>query len=161
MQLTRTHDMELVERLMRHPRVWPHLHDDGTPEDWKPIDHEAIYWMLVTVAGAPLGVFLVHPVNSFCFEMHTCLWPELWGVQAHRAALLLGDWVFSDTVCRKMITNVPAYNRRALRFAKAGGMRQEGINRASFMRRGEMLDQIVLGVTKEEWPPCQQQSQSR
>ncbi len=158
MKLTRTHDMALVECLMRHPQVWPHLHDDGTPEDWAPIDHDALYWMLVTEGGAPVGVFLVHPVNSYCYEMHTCLLPEAWGPTAGRAARLLGDWAFGETPCRKMITNVPAYNRLALRFAKMGGMRQEGTNRASFMRDGKMLDQIALGVTKEEWPPCPQQS---
>lgn len=159
MNLTRTHDMALVERLMRHPAVWPHLHDDGTPEDWAPIDHDSIYWMLLTVEGAPVGVFLVHPLNSYCFEMHTCLLPNAWGSPAGQAVKLLGRWVFGETACRKLVTNVPAYNRLALRFAKAGGLQQEGINRASYMHDGEMLDQIVLGITKEEWTSCQQQSQ--
>lgn len=158
MELTRTHDMELVERLMRHPRVWPHLHDDGTPEDWAPIDHDSIYWMVVTVEGAPLGVFLVHPVNSFCFEMHTCLWPELWGPEAAKAGQMLAAWVFTETECRKLVTNVPAYNRVARRFAIAAGGQQEGVNRASFMSNGVMHDQIFYGITKEEWSPCQPQS---
>ncbi len=156
MKLARTHDMAVVERIMRHPKVWPHIHDDGAPEDWAPTDHEALHWLLVSVGDEPQGVFLVHPINSYCFEMHTCLTPALWGAPAVQAAKLLGDWIFSSTACRKLITNVPACNRMALRFAKAGGMQQEGVNRASFMRGGVMLDQIVLGIKKEEWPSCQQ-----
>lgn len=152
--LTRTHDMALVERLVRHPAVWPHLLDDSTPQDWAPADNDAVYWMLVSVGGEPCGVFLVHPLNSHCFEMHTCLLPVMWGQRAARAAQLLLEWAFTKTPCRKMVTHVPVYNRIALRFALAGGMQQEGVNRKSFARNGEMIDQIALGITKEEWTPC-------
>ena len=157
MILGRTHDMALVASIMRNPAIWPHVHDDGTPLDWAPTDHESFYWMLVTLdSGAVGGVFLVHQVNSFCHEMHTCLLPEVWGQQAYEAGQKLAAWVFSELNCQKLITAVPAYNRLALRFAKRGGMQQEGINRASFMRNGVMVDQIMLGITKEELI-CQQQ----
>lgn len=151
--------MGLVERVVRHPAVWPHVHDDGTPGDWEPVDHEVMHWMLVQEGAEVLGVFLVHPVTSYCYEMHTCLLPEAWGPRAIEAARMLADWAFSQTPCLKLVTNVPEYNRLALRFAKAGGGKQEGINRASFMRDGKMLDQIVLGITKKEWLTCRQRSQ--
>lgn len=155
MILTRTHDMALVASIMSDPAIWPHVHEDGTPDDWAPVDHDGFHWMLVS-DGEPLGVFLVHAVNSSCNQMHTCLLPRSWGVQAKEAAQLLLAWAFEDTECRKMITAVPAYNRAALRFAKAGGMVQEGVNRQSFLRNGVMLDQIMLGITKQEWKSCQQ-----
>ena len=44
------------------------------------------------------------------------------------------------------------------KLAKAGGMVQEGVNRASFFRGGSMVDQIEFGITKQEWETCQQQS---
>lgn len=157
MILSRTHDMALVEVIVRNPAIWPHIHDDGTPEDWVPVDHDGFYWMLVTLPdGQTGGVFLVHAVNSHCYEMHTCLLPEAWGALAYEAGQKLAAWVFAELDCHKLITNVPAYNRLALRFAKRGGMQQEGINRASFMRNGVMVDQIMLGITKEELI-CQQQ----
>ena len=155
MILTRTRDMGLVGSIVAHPAIWPHIHDDATAE-FQPIpDHEAMHWMLVD-DGAPAGVFLVHAHNTVCYEMHTCLLPRTWGQQAKDAAQMLLRWAFEDTDCQKMITTVPAYNRPALRFAKAGGMSQEGINRASFMRNGELIDQIMLGITKQEWKTCQQ-----
>ena len=154
MILTRTHDMDLVRSIMSDPAIWPHVHDDGVTE-CEPIDHEGFHWMLVS-DGAPLGVFLVHAVNSVCFQMHTCLLPASWGMAAAKAAQLLLKWAFEETECQKMITNVPAYNRAALRFAKAGGMQQEGVNRESFLRNGALIDQIMLGITKKEWISCQQ-----
>lgn len=157
MNIERTHDMPLVALVMGHPRIWPHIHEDGTDEP-APQDHEALYWMQATTDEQQLvGVFLVHAVSSVCYQMHTMILPECWGEMATRAVQALGVWVFNETECRKMITNVPAYNRRALRFALAGGMTQEGINRASFMRNGVLVDQIMLGITIEEWKKCQQQ----
>lgn len=153
MMLARTRDMALVASIIRHPAIWPHIHDDGSSE-CELVDHDAVHWMLVD-DGAPAGVFMVHATNAVCYQMHTCLLPRIWGQEAAQAAQLLLTWAFTDTDCLKMITNVPAYNRAALRFAKAGGMQQEGVNRASYLRNGALIDQIMLGITKQEWT-CQQ-----
>jgi RimJ/RimL family protein N-acetyltransferase len=149
MNIERTHDMRLVREIMSDPAIFTHIHDDSVIE-CDPIDHEGFNWMLVS-DSAPAGVFLVHAMNSVCYQMHTALLPCIWGQDAANAAQMLLAWAFNDTDCQKMITAVPAYNRAALRFAKAGGMTQEGINRASFMRNGALIDQIMLGITKQEW----------
>ncbi|MGI4846166.1 MAG: GNAT family N-acetyltransferase [Janthinobacterium lividum] len=159
MKLERTRDMAVVRAIMSDPAIWPHIHEDGT-DVCDPVDHDGFHWMLVTDDSGPLGVFLVHARGEVCFEMHTCLLPRSWGVPAARAAQLLAGWAFNETPCRKLVTSVPAYNRRALRFALAGGMRQEGINRASYLRNNELIDQVTLGITKQEWL-CQQQSRSQ
>lgn len=153
MNLARTHDTDLVLSILSHPKIWPHIHDDGNKEAIA-VDVPALHWMLVS-DGEPAGVFLVHAHNSICFEVHTCLLPRTWGAQAAEAAQMLLRWAFEETNCQKMITNVPAYNRLALRFAKESGMTQEGVNRASFLKNGKLEDQIMLGITKKEWL-CQQ-----
>lgn len=157
MRVKRTHDMALVREIVTHPAIWPHSHEDGTSDEWQPEDSDAMMWMLVN-DPRPVGVFLVHPRGVQCLEMHTCLLPTVWGPAAAHAAQLLLKWAFQNGNCRKMVTSVPAYNRAALRFAKAGGMTQEGVNRASYLHNGEMIDQIMLGITKEEWLCRQQQS---
>ncbi len=157
MKIYRTRDMEIVRAIMSNPAIFPHIHDDSVTE-CDPVDHDGFHWMLVD-DGEPAGVFLVHAMNSICDQMHTCLLPRIWGTGAAWAAQLLLRWAFTETACQKMITAVPAYNRAALRFAKAGGMQQEGINRASFQRNGQLIDQIMLGITKQEWESCQQQYQ--
>lgn len=153
MKLERTRDMKKVAAILSHPAIFRHVGDDSVLS-CEPIDHDAFFWMLVT-EGEPIGVFLVHAHNSACYEMHTSILPQAWGEKAAIAAQMLLDWAFNGTPCKKMITAVPAYNRAALRFAKAGGMKQEGINRKSFLHDGELIDQIMLGITKKEWL-CQQ-----
>ncbi len=156
MKIARTRDMAVVRDILAHPMIFPHIHEDGTSEP-NPIDHDGFHWMLISDAE-PAGVFLLHARGSSCYEMHTCLLPRIWGAGAAEAAKLLGDHVFYDIGAHKLITNVPAKNRRALRFAQANGMRIEGTNRESFLLNGVMHDQIMLGMTKLEWTKCQQQS---
>lgn len=155
MRIERTHDMELVRQIMAHPQIFPHIHEDGTDEPC-PIDHEAFHWMLVS-DGEPAGVFLLHARGASCYEVHTCLLPRIWGAESKVAAALLIRHVFTSLEARKLVTNVPANNRHALRFAKASGMQIEGVNRASFLRNGVMEDQTMLGITLKEWISCQQQ----
>lgn len=141
--------MKKVAAILSHPAVFRHVGDDSVMA-CEPVDHEAFHWMLVT-EGEPIGVFLVHAHNSVCYEMHTSILPQAWGSKASKAAKMLLDWAFNGTPCRKMITAVPKYNRAALRFAKAGGMIPEGVNRKSFLHEGELIDQIMLGITRQEW----------
>lgn len=154
MRIARTHDMPLVRGILSHPAIWPYIHDDGVTEP-NPIDHEELYWLLVD-DGAPAGVFLLHPHNTVTYEIHTCLLPRTWGGQSREAAQLVLRWMFENTGCRKVITNVPADNPLALRFARRAGLKDEGVNRKSFLKNGVLLDQLVLGIMKEEWQ-CQQQ----
>ena len=153
--LARTHDMPLVAAIMGPPAIWPHIHEDGLEEP-APLDLDGFHWLLVA-DDAPAGVFLAYPRGAACWEVHTCLLPRTWGGGAAHAARLLLAHLFNTIGCDKVVTNVPAYNRAALRFAKASGMRAEGTNTASFLRNGVLEDQIMLGITRKEWL-CQQQS---
>lgn len=158
MKIERTHDMALVALILAHPQIFPHIHEDGTDEP-APLDHDGFHWMLVSDAE-PAGVFLAYQRGAACWEMHTCLLPRIWGEGANEAARLLGEYLFLTIGANKVVTNVPAPNRHALRFAKRNGMQIEGVNRASFLLGGVMHDQTMLGITKQEWL-CQQQSQQQ
>jgi RimJ/RimL family protein N-acetyltransferase len=147
--------MDVVREILAHPAIWPHIHDDGATEP-NPVDHESLYWLLVTDEQGPAGAFLLHAHNLVTYEVHTCLLPRIWGPKAKQAAQLGRAWMFANTPCQKIVTNVPQDNPAALRFAKRCGMTLEGVNRKSFLKNGQLLDQHVLGLTKEEWQ-CQQQ----
>lgn len=154
MKIERTRDMGLVYSILSHPKIFPFIHEDGISEP-APLDHDALHWMLIS-DDEPAGVFLVHARGALCFEVHTCLLPRIWGKDSMAASALLLRYVFTVMGAKKLVTNVPANNRHALRFAKANQMQIEGVNRASFLRNGEMEDQIMLGITQKEWTSCQQ-----
>ena len=106
-------------------------------------------WVMVSEGDTSLGVFMLNPLNCICYEVHTALLPEAWGrsVEITKDGVL---WLFENTPCRRVITNVPEYNRKALLLAKKTGMVQFGINPKSFLKNGVLYDQIMLGLSKED-----------
>lgn len=137
---------------MTEPHVWPHISDDFSPppDEFEPPENDSITYLLVRLDGVPAGVFVFMPQNGVCWEVHTCLLPSLWGPGAAEAARQAARWVWRNSECRRIVTNVPAYNRLALRFAKAAGMTEYGRNPKSYMKNGILEDQILLGMSPPE-----------
>ena len=141
--------MEIVRSILLHPKIYPHIHDDNVT-GCEPIDHPESHWMLV-IENEPVGVFMLHPTTTSCYEIHTCLMPVIWGEKSSSAARMILHHAFSIPKCKKLITRVPAYNRAALRFAKSAGLQIEGVNRKSYLHENKLEDQIMLGITEQEW----------
>ena len=153
-KIERTFDPVIVNEIMRHPKIYPHISDDFCPtrEDFdstQAVRSEANYFLLVE-DGA--GVFFLHPHSRVLYEVHTCLKPECWGrVEIAKAG---ARWMFEHTNCEKIMTWVPVYNRIARRFALKAGMVEEGYLDLSYMRNGSLQGMHLLGLSK-----CQQPSQ--
>lgn len=154
----RSFDYELIRKVLTHPRIYPYISDDGSPplEKYQPVASEAIWYVVVYDQRAEdahlLGLWVFVPENFVCWEVHTALLPRAWGPRGQLAARMLPKWIWTNTPCRRIITNVPSNNRLARRFALQAGMKIYGINRASWMKNGVLCDQICLGLSKDEKP---------
>ena len=149
----RSFNYDIVRRVMTHPQVWPHISDDGSPahQDYRPPEGEHIWYVLAWDNGKELlGLWMFHPQNAVCWEVHTCLLPNAWGERAHIAARALPEWIWQHTPCRRIVTHVPENNRLALRFALKAGMTIFGCNKASYLKHGRLCDQLCLGLSKPE-----------
>lgn len=148
MRIERTTDEEYIKSCLTHKSIWPHVHEDDAcnAEDYEPPINDGIYW-LKAIDKYPVGVFLLHPHTSVCFEIHTCLLPEIWGRSQEFTALVI-VWIFENTPCNRLITNIPAYNKLAIRLAQRSGMTQFGINEKSYLKNGILQDQIMFGINK-------------
>jgi RimJ/RimL family protein N-acetyltransferase len=148
----RTTDAEFIRRVMTNRRIWRHIADDhsGDPAAFEPPMLDAVYYLAPEQDGRPVGVFVYHPHSVVLYEVHTCVLPQFWGPPAVRAARAGLRWMVDHTPCRKVITFVPAGNKAALHFARRVGMTDEGINRASFLQEGRLIDQTLLGITGDE-----------
>ena len=146
----RSEDWDLIRSIITHPKIWPHVSDDSTPpwEEWQPVIAESVWYVVVRDREELLGVFTMVRHNAICWEVHTCLLPSAWG-RTLEAARQMAEWAFANMECLRIITNVPAYNRLALRFAERAGMTQYGINPQSYLKDGKLWDQFCLGLSKE------------
>lgn len=150
MTFERTHDAALIRRVLTDPSVYGKISDDGCPppSEFEVKDTQAACYVSVYEADELLGLFLLVPQNAVCWEIHTCLLPSAYGSLARRAAEGILDWTWTNTPCQRIVTNVPAYNRLALRFAEGAGLTQFGLNPCSYLKGGELFDQILLGISR-------------
>jgi len=159
----RSTDYALIRKILVHKAVFKHISDDFSPDpaDYQPIDHPSIWYVIVRDAAEPedaepelLGLWMLQPLNGVCWEIHTALLPNAWGERGRRAAKHMAEWVWENTTCRRLVTNVPENNRLALAFAEAAGMKVYGRNTRSFLKGGKLVDQICLGLSKPERIPA-------
>ncbi len=148
----RTSDLALIRAIMRQPSVYRGLTDDFCPpaEQFEPLEHPMFWYVLAWEGDELLGLWLFVPQNGVCWEVHTCLLPLAWGDRGRQAAREMAAWIWAHTVCRRIVTAVPEYNRLALQFARAAGMSEYGSNPASFQKHGKLHDQILLGLSRPE-----------
>jgi RimJ/RimL family protein N-acetyltransferase len=150
MKIERTRDWERVRSIVTHPKVYGAVTDDYSlsAEEWKPNETEDICYLLVSEDEKPLGVFILIPQNHICWQVHTCFLPESYGDIAKRAGFGSIQWVWDNTECLRIVTEVPIYNRIALKYALDCGMKEYGINPKSYMKQGKLRDVILLGISK-------------
>ena len=147
-------DVEAVNRIMRHPDIYPKSIDDGYSQDANTFDagpaleNAGMYFLGWRVDEAWAGLWMFKPWNTTTFEIHTCILRPYRGKAAIHAAKDAGSWMFENTECRKIVTLVPEDNKPALRYALAGGMEKEGLIKNSILKDGDLLDQTLLGIGK-------------
>jgi RimJ/RimL family protein N-acetyltransferase len=134
---------------MTNPRVWPWITDDycGSPEDFAPVNHPSMWYVLARDGSTLLGLWLFIQDTHRAWIVHTCLLPKHGFRRAREAALELTRWIWANTPCRRIITQVPVCNRMALKFALDVGFKQFGVDEASFDKNGRVWDRIYLGIT--------------
>lgn len=154
-----TGEYERITQIVNDPSISDLLCDDNT-ENTVIDDCSNQLWIGVYDDNSVMqGAFLLVPQNSVCMDIHTCLLPILHGNQAIQAGQMLLNIVFANY--QKAVTSVPVTNRRASLFAARLGFKTEGVNRQSFLKNGQLIDQKVMGLTIEEYVCQQQQSQER
>lgn len=150
--IERCFDYPLLSSIARHPSVYSRMADDYSPapDQYSVPTGDHLIYLLASLDGDPGGFWCFVPQNRICYEVHTVLLPKLFGKPARIAAKMAADWMWGNTLCRRIWTNVPVHNRLALRFAKAAGMTEFGTNVKSCQKNGRLVDQIMLGMSKPE-----------
>lgn len=148
------HDAKAVERIISDPSVYPDMSDDSSapPEAADGARLLAAGVVVGFLKGTELlGLQFFHQHNGVTWEVHTAVLPDGRGRAAIRWATLAFQFMFNRSDCRKIVTQVPTYNRAAYALARRVGMSVEGLNRSSFLKGGVLFDQHWLGMTEEDF----------
>ena len=144
-------DKDILNRIVSHPDVYPHIIDDYA--DNSLVDQ---YGELLLKAGFPIisdceGIaFILMPRSHTVFDVHTIILPESRGRKAIDTAKEIARFVFENTTCKKINSEIRVGDRATMLFALRVGFKKQGINTKSFLLNGELLDQYVVGLERSQ-----------
>ena len=140
-----------MRQIFTDPGVWPYITDDFTPpsKDFRVNLHESIVYLLVWVEDAPIGLFSLVPRNAIRWEAHVSMLRKVNPAVTHKAGREAVEWIWRETLCRRLVAEVPACNKAAIRFGlRAMGMEIYGRDRAAFAKLGKLHDLVCMGVSR-------------
>jgi RimJ/RimL family protein N-acetyltransferase len=140
-----TRDFARIRELLAQPAQWDAATDDSAPAPkafWPNEDERIIY-----LEAAAFGIFTMIPQNAICYEIHVAA--NIAQIKTATAALEAAiAWAFENTPARRIIAQIPATNRLAIALATRAGLVEFGRNPGSFLKRGELVDVHLLGISK-------------
>lgn len=147
LRVRRTKNAELIREALSDPRLWRVVAQDGEAlEDFDPAP-EVVTWLALLDEDTLRGFLLAIPRSRIVTEVHIAIKPEFWGDSKTNVALgkLACEWVRDHTGARKLVAQIPTTDKHVLRYAQRCGFQREGVNKKSYLRGGELLDQFHLG----------------
>lgn len=143
-------DMDLVKETFTKPYIWPYITDDLCDIDtFEPIAPSGTDLMYLGVFAPEYGgLFMIHRSNCVTYEIHTILEKNCRGKKAIQAAKNVIDWIFSNTECLRLITQIPEDNLLAERLAISAGMKLYGVNENSFKLKNNVQSLKLYGISK-------------
>jgi RimJ/RimL family protein N-acetyltransferase len=146
----RTYDTEVIEGLMRIPEIWATVAEDGQDPDKFKADCEGECWLLMMNGDEFIGAYNLHSHNSVTTEIHAHVLPAHRKQFSYSTGIAALQWVIDYTDYQKVIAIIPTIYKNVKRFTCSFGFQEEGINRKSYLKNGEIVDQYILGITKDE-----------
>lgn len=143
-------DEAFIREIATIPALWETIAEDGIDQDtWMPDISEG--WLYASDEEGFVGIYNVHPSNSTTLQIHPMIPPETRGRRAYESAVEVLDWIFTTTKYQKVVCEIPVIYRNVKLFAMSAGMKEEGINRKSYLKNGKIHDQWHLGIAKQEF----------
>lgn len=145
-------NMDTVRDILRDPYIWERASDGNVLMDtYEPTTSSSNVWLLVNDFDRNIGIILMHTESNTAIRIHTYL---LEGhVKSSRNMMIeLYRWVIKNIKpsIEKINVTIPMFNRMMYNLAKKVGFVDEGVNRHSYRKDGEVFDQWNLGITTKE-----------
>lgn len=144
----RIHDPELVKSVLLHPDIFATIAEDAA-DDFEP-DMEGSIW-LAMLAPNLVGLYQIERLNGITAQLHANVLPESRKAHSKATGWAALDWVMENLPdIHKLIAVVPVIYPNVKAFTCSFGFREEGVNRESYLKNGEIHDQWILGITRPE-----------
>ena len=144
--VTRETNATVIEYVMCHEDIINCISEDEAELD---IDVQADCFLTLRVGEEIAGIYILSPLSSIELDIHAHILPEFRKEHGRDLTRMVFQF-FVDSGYEKITAQVPIIYPNVISFCKEFAMIEEGINRLSFLKNGEIHDQIRLGATKDE-----------
>ena len=147
----RTHDIKLISSVALHPDMVNDMLEDGQSIADCSFNTDNDCYLSVKDREEVIAVYILKPLSKTVIDIHPMVIPakRRYGNESIKSVF---DWILSN--CSKSVNKVvaqfPSTRKNIERFAMCNGFTKEGINRLSFMKNNELIDQTMVGITREE-----------
>jgi hypothetical protein len=153
MELKPLIDPELIKFIITEPELWSRLKEDGSnPDAYEPNMSPTSLYLGIYVEDLLIGLFSFHQKNLSTIDIHANIlkdYRKLYAKEAGRLAIAYFAYNTHNTV-QKLVAEIPVIYKDVYHFSLNNGLVDEGINRKSILKDGQLVDQHMLGITKEE-----------
>jgi hypothetical protein len=146
LKVERTLDTGLIKDVVS--KMWDNVCEDGHSfDEWDP-EPESCAWLTV----GECGLYSLHATNKTTLEMHAFIKPEHRKEYSDESGKAILKWILIESPAqyKKIITQVPKLYPNVKNFCLRHGFVLEGINRLSHQKNGELVDQWMFGITRDE-----------
>ena len=148
--LRRSEDQQEIEGIIKDAELFSRIAEDGHEADSYNVSMDNCY-MLILKDEDVIGVWWLYPANASTLNIHCNILKE------HRehgkeAGRLILKWFVEECPeqYQKLNAEIPMIYPEVYHYTKNQGLIDEGINRLSIMKNGELVDQWRLGITRAE-----------
>jgi len=146
--LVETRDLAHLRELIGGGDLLARISEDvATLDDIKIKETERVY--LFVDKGEVLGFFLVCWLGVVTVQLHINILKEH-RRRAMECARVMHHFLLSETDIEKAIAEVPVIFPEVCKFVECNKWKKEGVNRASLLKNGVMVDQNYYGITRAE-----------
>ena len=148
--LKRAETVEEVDAILRDPELFDRIAEDGSEDYETPFDGHQCY-MIIMSGEKAIVLWNLYPANMVTLNIH-CNLLKPYRKYGRESSLLILEWFLADCPKQyeKLNAEVPFIYPEVYHHTKNHGFIDEGVNRKSIMKGGELVDQWRLGVTKGE-----------
>ncbi len=144
----KTIDTDEINSVLTNPVILKAISEDGA--QLKNIDIKNETWVSIKKKDTTIGIYNLVPLNAITMEVHAHVLPEYRKEYSMRTSRIFYKWFLGNTDRLKLIAIVPLIHKNVQNFLISNKFTVEGINRKSFIKNGEIMDQIMFGITRKE-----------
>ncbi len=148
----RTYDEQIIKSILFCPEIFKTIAEDGFLKENFELDCIGDCWLLMSNDDKTIGLYHLHPRNSVTLEIHAHVLPEHRKQHSKETGLAALQWIldYAPDHYQKVIAQIPVIYENVKKFTCSFGFVEEGLNRLSYIKNGEIVDQWLLGITRTE-----------